>query len=117
MKTYIIPEKTGAEYYNMGNLLSLSDSVGQETLKLEDVLGKNDIQARMIRLKTYILSIPQYKYLTHQREVIELLVEGYEPLDISKKLGIEKAYVSNCILNFRKHSKKYLTNLREHGIM
>jgi len=117
MKTQIIPEPTGTEYYNMGNLLSLSDSIGHETLKLEDILGKNDMQARMIRLKTYILSIPQYKHLDHQREVVELLVEGYNPSDISEELCLKKSYVSNCISNFRIHAKKYLTNLRDNGIM
>jgi len=116
-KTHIIPEKTGGEYYNLGKVLSFSDSIGQENTTLGDILGQDDCKAKMVRLKTYILSIPQYKYLTHQRKVIELLVEGYAPSDIAEKLSLKKSYISNCITNFRIHAKKYLTNLKENGIV
>ena len=116
-KTYIVPEKTGSEYYNLCRILSFSDRIEHKDAQLGDILGKNDMQAMMIRLKTYILSIPQYKYLNHQRKVIELLVDGYNITDISEKLLLKVSYVSKCITNFRTHAKKYLTNLKEGGIV
>jgi len=115
-KTYIIPDKTGSEYYNMGDLLSLNANMNESDLKLQDVIGHNH-QARMLRLKTYIRGIPHYKYIPHQRNVIELLIEGYIPVDISEKLDLSTQYVSICITNFRKYAKKYLTYLRESGIV
>jgi len=115
-KTYIIPEKTGQEYYNLGTILSFNDSIGQENLTLGDVLGR-DTQAKMTRLKVCILGLPQYKYMPSQRKIIELMVEGYNETDVSEKLGLSRQYVSLCLINFRKYAKKYLPNLRGSGRM
>ncbi len=119
MKPIILKEKTGTEYYNMASINSLNETIFDTDGKTEfgDYIGKHDSEARMTRLKQYILSIPQYKKLERQREVIELLIDGYNVTDIGKQLGVTKTLVSNCIINFRKYAKKYLTNLKEGGIL
>ena len=117
--TKILTEPTGTEYYNGQGCTSLNTLIKgvDSTVELQELIGKHDSQAKLNRIKQYILAIPQYKYFTHQRQVIELIVEGYTLTDISDKLTLKKSYVSSCIVNFRKHAKKYLTVLQEGGIM